>query len=149
LDEGGSFKSHPHCQVEKMKNKTALTLLTSLALALGFSAPSFAGVGDDVKGSAGVATAFVVDVPEGMVVDSLYRCPKKCWHSLAVAFGDNPSSDFGLCYLGQQLMGITVGIPVGVVWGIPYGALHGAKHAASSGWDKPFSTESYIVTEEK
>ena len=84
-----------------------------------------------------------------MVVDGLYRMPKKFWHGLAVAFGDNPSSDFGLCFLGQQLMGITVGIPCGVVWGIPYGAIHGAKHGIGTGWDKPFSGESFCVSEEK
>ncbi|HEY9776637.1 MAG TPA: hypothetical protein V6C81_22935 [Planktothrix sp.] len=133
-----------------MKNKTALTLLTSLALGLGFVAPSIAdGPMGSAKSAAGATTAFLVDVPEGIVVDSLYRVPKKCWHTLAVALGDNPSSDFGLCYLGQQLVGITVGVPVGVVWGVPYGALHGAKHGIGSGWDKPFSSESYIVTEEK
>jgi len=143
--------SHPQCQVVKMKNKTALTLLTSFAVGCGFAAPSFADGGpmNSAKSAAGATTALVVDVPEGIVVDSLYRCPKKCWHGLAVALGDNPRSDFGLCYLGQQLVGITVGVPVGVVWGIPYGALHGAKHGIGSGWDKPFSTESYIVSEEK
>jgi hypothetical protein len=137
--------------VEKMKNKTALTLLASFAVALGFAAPSIADGGPvgSAKSAAGATTAFLVDVPEGVVVDSLYRCPKKAWHSLAVAFGDNPKSDFGLCYLGQQAMGVFVGVPCGIVWGVPYGAYHGAKHGLGEGWDKPFSGESYIVTEEK
>lgn len=130
-----------------MKKKTALALLTTAALALGFSAPSYADGGP--LGLIGATAGFLVDVPEGIVVDSLYRVPKKCWHSLAVAFGDNPSSDFGLCYLGQQLVGITVGIPVGVIGGVPYGAVHGAKHGIHTGWEKPFSGESFCVSEEK
>jgi hypothetical protein len=130
-----------------MKNKTALTLLTSLAITLGFSAPSFADGGP--MGVAGATAGFLVDVPEGMVIDGFYRMPKKCWHGLAAAFGDNPSSDFGLCYVSQQLVGITVGIPFGVCWGIPYGAIHGAKHGIGTGWEKPFSGDSFCVTEEK
>jgi hypothetical protein len=130
-----------------MKKKTVLSLLTTAAIAVGFSAPALADGGP--MGFAGATAGFLVDVPEGIVVDSLYRMPKKCWHGLAVAFGDNPSSDFGLCYLGQQAMGIFVGIPFGVVWGIPYGAIHGAKHGIGSGWDKPFSGESFCVSEEK
>jgi len=129
-----------------MNKKTALTLLTSAALAFGVSAPSFAD-GGGAKGALGATAGFIVDVPEGMVIDGLYRVPKKCWHGLAVAFGDN--SDFGLCYIGQQLVGITVGIPFGVCWGVPYGAIHGAKHGIGTGWDKPFSSDSFIVSEEK
>jgi len=132
-----------------MKNKTALTLLASLAVVLGFSTPSFAdgGAMGSAKSFAGASSAFLVDVPEGALVDGLYRTPKKCWKGLAEAFGGN--TDHGLCWAGQQLVGLTVGVPFGVVWGIPTGAFHGGKHGISTGWDKPFSTESYIVTEEK
>lgn len=132
----------------KMKNK-ALMLLTSAALAVGAGMPALADDGPvhSMAQLAGASTALVVDVPEGMVVDGLYRVPKKCWKSLAYHLGDN--HDQGICWLGQQMVGMTVGVPVGVLWGIPYGALHGAKHGIGSGWDKPFSSESYIVTEEK
>lgn len=130
-----------------MKNKKALTLLSSLALVLGLAAPSYADGGP--KGFVGAVAGFIIDVPQGIVVDGLYRVPKKCWHSMAVALGDNPSSDFGNCFVGQQLMGMFVGAPFGMVVGIPYGALHGAKHGIGTGWEKPFSTESFIVSEEK
>jgi len=131
----------------KMKKKTVVSLLASAALAFGFSAPSFADGGP--MGFLGATAGLLVDVPEGMIIDGLYRVPKKCWHGLAVALGDNPSSDFGLCFLGQNLVGLTVGVPFGVAVGVPYGALHGAKHGIGSGWEKPFSGESFIVTEEK
>ncbi len=57
-----------------MKKKTVLTLLTTAALALGLSTPSYAG---GPMGFVGAAAGFLVDVPEGIVVDSLYRCPKE------------------------------------------------------------------------
>jgi hypothetical protein len=126
-----------------MKNKT-LSLLVAGAIALGMSAPAFADGGpvDDVVKLMGVTTATIIDVPEGVVLDSLWRVPYKCQRTLAEHFGDSKG-------LGQNVAGFVLGVPVGVVWGVPYGALHGAKHAFSKGWEKPFSTESYVVTEEK
>ena len=131
-----------------MKNQV-LTLLTAAAVAVGAALPSFAdsSVLGGVGSFFGATTATFVDVPEGIIVDSLYRCPKKCWKSLAYHLGDN--HDQGLCWLSQNMMGIFVGIPVGVVWGVPYGAIHGGHHAWDTGWEKPFSTESFIVSEEK
>lgn len=124
-----------------MKNKTAITLLATVAMALGVATPSFAGA----KGVVGAAVATVVDVPQAIVVDTLYYCPKKCWHHLAVALGDNPKSDFGNCFVGQNLVGAVVGVPFGMVWGVPSGFLRGAKHGMGTGYDKPFSGESFSV----
>lgn len=119
-------------------------MLVAGALTLGMAAPSFADDDpvDNMVKFMGVTTATVIDVPQGIVVDSLFRVPYKCQRTLAEHFGDEKG-------LGQNLAGIVLGVPVGFLWGIPYGALHGAKHAFSKGWEKPFSTESYIVTEEK
>jgi hypothetical protein len=124
-----------------MKNKMLILAIAGAAFAV---APAFANGGpvSSVGSLLGSTTALVVDVPEGVLVDSLYYVPHKTVKSLASAFGD----EHGLL---QNVVGMTIGIPVGVTWGIPYGALHGAKHALGTGWDKPFSTESYIVTEEK
>jgi len=97
---------------------------------------------NDLVSVGGTSTALVVDVPEGMVVDSLYRSPMHMTRSLAEAFGDEKGFE-------QTVVGALIGIPVGVVWGIPHGAIQGGRHAYSVGWEKPFSTESYIVSEEK
>lgn len=141
LQEGGSL-DHPRRQVEKMKKQT-LILLSSAALTLASAAPSLAdGPVDSMKSFAGASTAFFIDVPEGVLLDAGYRVPKKCWHTLAVHLGDEHG-------LAQNLVGIGLGIPVGMVWGVPYGALHGAKHGIGTGWDKPFTTESFVVSEEK
>lgn len=129
--------------------KQAIALLSSLAMTAALALPSFAGAMGSVKSAVGAGAAFLIDVPEGIIVNSLYYCPKRAWKGMATAFGGNPSSDFGLCYLGQQAMGIGVGVPFGMVWGVPTGALAGAKHGLGTGWDKPFSGESFVVSEEK
>lgn len=126
-------------------NKRTLSMLISGAIALGTATPSFAdddGPVHNAVGVGGVVTGVFVDVPQGIVVDSLYRVPMKCQRTLAEHFGDSKG-------FGQNVAGVVIGFPVGMVWGVPYGALHGAKHAFNKGWEKPFSTESYIVTEEK
>lgn len=127
-----------------MKNKT-LAILSAGVIAMSGALPCFAdddGPVHSVVQFFGATSAMVIDVPQGIVVDSLYRVPLKVQRTLAEHFGD-PNG------LGQNFVGAVLGIPAGFVWGIPYGALHGAKHAIGVGWDKPFSTESYIVTEEK
>lgn len=125
-----------------MKNR--MFMLAAAMVSLGTMTPALAD-GGPVSSAAsllGATTAFVVDVPEGILVDSLYYVPKKTSKSLATHFGD----EHGLL---QNIVGMTIGIPAGMVAGVPYGALHGAKHGLGTGWEKPFSTESYIVTEEK
>ena len=121
-----------------MKNKLILSL-AALALSISTVAPALA---EGPASFIGSATAFTIDVPEGVVVDSLYYSPYACSKGLAIAFGDEHGKL-------QKVVGATIGIPVGFVWGIPYGALHGAKHGIGAGWDKPFSTDSYIVSDEK
>jgi len=119
-------------------------LFLSCTLFLGMATPSFAGDNalSGVTSLAGSATATVIDVPEGMVVDGLWRSPMKCQHALAGIFGDEKGFQ-------QNIVGAVIGIPFGVVWGVPTGALHGMRHGMSSGWEKPFSTESFVVSEEK
>jgi hypothetical protein len=123
--------------------KRALTLLAASVMSLGMASPSYAdGPLSDVGSFFGAVTATIIDVPQGMIVDSLYRCPLKTTKYLADKFGDENG-------LGQNVVGAMIGIPVGFTWGLPYGAIHGGRHGMTTGWEKPFSTESYIVTEEK
>ncbi len=125
--------------------KKLLALVAAGAMAISTSAPVFA---DDstplgaVGSLLGATSAVIVDVPEGIIYHSLWNCPLKTTRYLAEAFGDPHG-------LGQNLAGAILGIPTGFLWGIPYGAIHGMQHGMKTGWDKPFSTESYIVTEEK
>jgi len=124
-----------------MKNNT-LVMILAAAVTLSTAMPSLAkGPVKQTVEFVGMTTATIVDVPEGIIVDSAYRVPKHYWHVLANAFGDENG-------LGQNVAGAVIGIPFGVVFGIPYGAIHGLFHGWNTGWDKPFSTESYIVTEE-
>ena len=124
-------------------NKKYFGLLAACALSCGVALPSFAdGKLGDVGSLFGAVTAVIVDVPQGVLVDSLYRMPLKTTKILAEKFGDEQG-------LQQNVVGAVLGIPTGFLWGIPYGALRGWHHGLSVGWDKPFSTESYLVTEEK
>ncbi len=127
-----------------MKNKLTAFVCGSI-LTLGMALPSLAdckGMCGDMKSYFGSTTAFVVDVPEGVLLDSLWRSPVKVSRSLADKFGD-PNG------LSQRLAGAAIGIPVGIVWGVPHGAICGGRQALSAGWDEPFSTSSYIVADEK
>jgi len=123
-------------------NKNLSILLAATALSFGITVPSFAGTTSDLVSTAGSTTALFIDIPEGMVVDSLWRSPKKISHKLADKFGDENG-------LAEKTVGLMIGVPVGMVWGVPHGAICGGRHALSSGWEKPFSTESYIVSDEK
>ena len=122
--------------------KQFLLLLSASALAIGMATPSNAENALNSVGSFfGSVTATIIDVPEGIVVDSLYRVPKKTWHYLADKFGNENGGE-------QNIAGAMLGIPAGFVMGIPYGAIHGGKHGWSTGWEKPFSTESYLVPDD-
>ncbi len=120
-------------------NYKVLSLIVASGLSLGTTIPSYAdGSLGDVASLFGSATATVVTVPEGILIDSLYRSPKKTWHTLAEKFGDEKG-------LGQNVAGALLGIPIGFAWGIPAGAMRGAKHGMGTGWEKPFSGESFKV----
>jgi len=125
--------------------KKLFALIAAGAMVISTSAPAFA---DDssplgaVGSLLGATSAVIVDVPEGILWHSLWNCPLKTTQYLAEAFGDKNG-------LGQNLAGAVLGIPTGFLWGIPYGAIMGGKHGMTSGWDKPFSTESFLVMEEK
>lgn len=86
----------------------------------------------------GSTAATIVDVPEGILYDALWRMPMKTWHALADRFGDEHG-------LQQNVAGAVIGIPVGFLWGIPEGAIRGGRHGMTSGWEKPFSTDSFLV----
>jgi hypothetical protein len=121
--------------------KKAILMLAAL-MAVGV-APSYAdsclgGVGN----AAGSTAATIVCTPEGLLYDSLWRCPHMFWHNLADRFGDQHG-------LGQNLAGLAIGIPAGVLWGIPEGAIRGGHHGMTTGWDKPFSTDSFLVMQEE
>ncbi len=125
-----------------MKNK-ALALIAAGVLSLGTALPSLAD--GPLKGAAGLVgstTAVIIDTPEGIVVNSLWRTPHTMQRQLAKHFGDEHG-------LGQNVAGFIIGWPVGMVWGVPYGAVVGMRHGYITGWEKPFSMESYIVSEEK
>lgn len=124
--------------------KQVLGFIAASAIAMSTTAPAMAGDGPlgDVASLMGATSAVIVDTPEGVLWHSLWNCPLKTTQYLAEAFGDSNG-------LGQNLVGAAIGIPTGFLWGIPYGALAGAKHGMGTGWDKPFSTESYLVFEEK
>jgi hypothetical protein len=122
--------------------KSVLLALASL-IALGTATPSFAnGVVGDVCSVVGSTTATIVGVPEGILVDSLWRMPMKTWHTLADKFGDDKGFQ-------QNVAGAVIGIPVGFVWGIPEGAIRGGHHGMTTGWEKPFSTESFLCLQEE
>jgi hypothetical protein len=125
--------------------KKVLALVAAAAIAMGATAPVMAA-DDSPLGSvgalAGATSAVIVDVPEGILWHSLWNCPLKTTQYLAEAFGDPNGA-------GQNIVGAAIGIPVGFLWGIPYGAIAGGRHGMTTGWDKPFSTESYLVMEEK
>ncbi|MBS1993228.1 MAG: hypothetical protein JSS86_04735 [Cyanobacteria bacterium SZAS LIN-2] len=126
-----------------MKNK-ALALIAAGVMSLGAVLPSMAADGPlgSVASFFGSLTATIVDTPEGIIVDSLWRCPHRTQRYLAEKFGDEKG-------FGQNVAGFVIGWPVGMVWGVPYGAVNGMVHGYKTGWEKPFSTESYLVTEEK
>lgn len=121
--------------------KTALLLSVASALAFGAMTPTFAA---DDKGLGSIAsffgsvTAVCFDVPTAMVVDTFWRVPLKTEHALAGKFGDEKGFQ-------TNVAATVIGVPVGMVWGVPTGFLRGAKHGMGTGWEKPFSTESFLV----
>lgn len=125
-----------------MKKQTWI-LTAALALLAGTATPSYAdGPLGDVGSLMGSVTATVVGAPEGVLYYSLWRCPLKTTQYLAEKFGDSNGFE-------QNVAGAVLGIPTGFLWGIPYGAICGAGHGMRTGWEKPFSTDSFIVTSEE
>jgi len=126
-------------------NNKALALIAAGVMSLCAALPSMAADGPlgSAASAAGSITAVIVDTPEGILVDSLWKCPHRTQRYLAEKFGDEKG-------FGQNLVGFVIGWPVGMVWGVPYGAVDGMVHGYKSGWEKPFSVESFnMVTEEK
>ncbi len=125
-----------------MKNKTWI-LTAAAALLASTVTPSYAdGPLKSVGSLLGSVTATVFDAPEGVLYYSLWRCPLKTTQYLAEKFGDAKGFQ-------QNVAGAVLGVPTGFLWGMPYGAIRGAGHGMKTGWDKPFSTDSFIVTSEE
>ena len=128
--------------------KKFLALMTAGLLAASVSSPAFADA-DTPLGAVGAllgsSTATVVGVPEGILYHSLWNCPLKTTQYLVDAFGGGTTAG---ARVDQVIVGSLIGIPTGFLWGIPYGAVRGGTHGMTTGWEKPFSTESYIVVEE-
>jgi len=122
--------------------KSRCLSVAALALvALTASIPAFAD-GGGIMGAAGSTTAMIIDVPEGIVVDTAVKCPYKASRSLAETFGDENGWK-------QIIVGTIIGVPTGAVFGVPFGAISGGRHAMSVGWEKPFSVESFVVSNEE
>ncbi|MBY0550459.1 MAG: hypothetical protein K2W95_24485 [Candidatus Obscuribacterales bacterium] len=121
-------------------NKKSIMLSLAAALSLTTTLPSYAA--DSALGGIasffGSTTAVILDVPQGIIVDTLWRSPLKTQRNLAEKFGDEKGFQ-------QNVAAAVIGVPVGMVWGVPAGALRGAKHGMGTGWEKPFSTESFVV----
>jgi hypothetical protein len=126
-----------------MKQKV-FAVIAAGVMSLGVALPSMASDGPlgSVASFLGSVTAGVFDTPEGILVNSLWRTPYKTQRILAEKFGNEKG-------FSQNIAAFVIGVPTGFVWGIPYGAITGARHGFVTGWEKPFSTESYLVTEEK
>jgi len=122
--------------------KKIALLTAACALSLGMATPSYANDAlNSVASFFGSTAATIVDVPEGILYDALWRMPLKTQRALADKFGDDKGFQ-------QNVAGAVIGIPVGFVWGIPEGAIRGGRHGMTSGWEKPFSTDSFLVFEE-
>lgn len=120
-------------------NKKSVVFSLACLLTLG-AAPSYAADNalGDIASFFGSTAAVIFDVPQAIVIDSLWRVPLKTERALAEKFGDEKGFE-------QNVVATVIGVPVGMVWGVPAGALRGAKHGMGTGWEKPFSTESFIV----
>lgn len=119
-----------------MKKSAALLAIFAT---LGMSSPSFAdGALGTGKSVAGAGAAMLVDVPQGIIVNSCAKCPRHARESLAETFGDKSGWK-------QNIVGAVIGWPAGIAFGVPYGLVKGGQHAASVGWEKPFSKESFVV----
>jgi len=126
-----------------MTMKKSVLLAIASLMVVGTATPSNANECVNSVGSfVGSATATLIDIPEGIIVDSLWRMPMKTWHALADSFGDENGFQ-------QNVAGAVIGIPVGFLYGIPEGAIRGGRHGMTTGWEKPFSTESFLVLDEK
>jgi hypothetical protein len=129
-----------------MHKKLASSLVLAVAMLGTLVAPSYAD--DDtfkkvaqfpvkLLGS-GVATA--VGMPEGAVKDGV-KGSKMSTKWVAKKLGDEDGTF-------QTWTGAVLGGPVGIAGGAAYGIFDGAVHGAKTGWEKPFSKDSFTFKEE-
>ena len=129
-----------------MRNKLASSFMAAVALVGTMVAPSYA---DDstfqqivffpvrVLGS-GVST--LIGMPEGAVKDGVKGAMMSTkW--VAEKLGDEDGK-------GQTFFGAILGGPVGFVGGAAYGTFDGGWHGMKTGYEKPFSKDSFTFKDE-
>ncbi len=129
-----------------MQKKLAYSLILAVALVGTVVAPSYAD--DDTFKSVvqfplrllGSAAGTVVGAPEGAVKDGV-KGAKMSTKWVAGKLGDEDGQF-------QTWTGALLGGPVGIVGGAAYGMFDGGLHGAKTGYEKPFSKESFTFKEE-
>lgn len=129
-----------------MVKKVASSLVLAVALAGSIVAPSYADdstfqqiVQFPVK-VLGSAVSTVIGVPEGAVKDGVKGAQMSTkW--VAGKLGDEDGK-------GQTFFGAVLGGPVGLVGGAAYGCFDGGWHGMKTGFEKPFTKESFTFKDE-
>ncbi|MBI4533737.1 MAG: hypothetical protein HY711_07295 [Candidatus Melainabacteria bacterium] len=131
-----------------MRNKLASSLVLAMAL-IGsvVAAPSYADDDGMFKSIVqlpvrmlGSAAGGAIGMPEGAVKDGVKGCQMATkW--VAGKLGDEDGKY-------QTWAGMLFGGPVGLAGGGAYGVFDGGWHGMKTGWEKPFSKESFTFKEE-
>ncbi len=129
-----------------MRNKLASSLMLALALVGTLVAPSFAD--DDTFKSvvmipwkvAGSAVSTVIGCPEGAVKDGT-RGAIKASKWVAGKLGNEDGTY-------QLWFGSILGGPAGALGGAAYGCFDGTWHGMKTGYEKPFTKDSFTFKDE-
>lgn len=129
-----------------MQKKLAFSLVLAVAMAGTVVAPSYAE--DDTFKSIvqfpvkvlGSAAGAVVGVPEGAVKDGV-KGAKMSTKWVAGKLGDEDGTY-------QTWFGALLGGPFGIAGGAAYGMFDGGWHGMKTGYEKPFSKESFTFKDE-
>jgi len=129
-----------------MHKKLASSLALAVAMLGTLVAPSYAD-GDTFKNVVqfpvkllGSAVGAAVGMPEGAVKDGV-KGSKMSTKWVAKKLGDEDGQF-------QTWTGALLGGPVGIAGGAAYGVFDGGVHGAKTGYEKPFSKESFTFKEE-
>lgn len=129
-----------------MHNKLASSLILALAVAGTVVAPSYAD--DDtfknivqvpVK-TLGSAASTAVGMPEGAIKDGV-KGAQMATKWVAGKLGDEDGKY-------QTWFGAVLGGPFGIAGGAAYGVFDGGWHGMKSGWEKPFTKDSFTFKED-
>lgn len=129
-----------------MVRKLATSFILASTLVGAMVAPSFAA--DDTFQSIcyfpvrllGSATGTVIGVPEGAVKDGV-KGAQMATKWVATKLGDDDGTY-------QTWAGAILGAPFGIVGGAAYGTFDGAVHGVKTGYNKPFSKDSFTFKDE-